>query len=87
MHSSPGMRALRIDVAGRRAGYAYVSAEGHVGPLLATPEADETAVVLAAIREAWLERRNKSRLSFRDGQIGSLQYYRRSAFGSRNRCW
>lgn len=51
MQSTSGTRALRIDAAGRPAGYAYVSAEGHIGPLLAAPEADEAAVVLAAIRE------------------------------------
>lgn len=51
MQSITGMRALRIDARGRPAGYAYVSAEGHVGPMLAAPGADEAAVVLAAIRE------------------------------------
>jgi hypothetical protein len=51
MQTSWGLRALRIEAGGRPAGYAYVSAEGHVGPLLAAPEADEAAVVLAAIRE------------------------------------
>lgn len=52
MQSITGMRALRIDARGRPAGYAYVSAEGHIGPMLAAPEADEAVVVLAAIREA-----------------------------------
>ena len=51
MQSASGTRALRIDAGGHPAGYAYVSAEGHIGPLLAAPEADEVAVVLAAIRE------------------------------------
>ena len=51
MQSASGMRALRIDAGGRPAGYVYISAEGHIGPLLAAPEADEAAVVLAAIRE------------------------------------
>jgi len=51
MQSASGARALRIEAGGRPAGYAYVSAEGHIGPLLAAPEADEVAVVLAAIRE------------------------------------
>jgi len=50
MQSTPGMRALRIDAGGRPAGYAYVSAEGHISPLLAAPEADEATVVLSAIR-------------------------------------
>jgi GNAT superfamily N-acetyltransferase len=52
MQSTPGMRALRVDAGGRPAGYAYVSAECHIGPLLAVPEADEARVVLAAIRAA-----------------------------------
>jgi hypothetical protein len=51
MQSASGTRALRIDAGGRPAGYAYVSAEGHIGPLLAVPEADEAAVVLATIPE------------------------------------
>jgi len=50
MQSTLGLRALRIDARGRPAGYAYISAEGHIGPLLAAPEADEVTVVLAAIR-------------------------------------
>ena len=45
------MRVFRFEQGGHQAGYAYVSAEGHIGPLLAAPEADETAVVLTAIRE------------------------------------
>ena len=52
MQSTLGLRALRIDARGRPAGYAYISAEGHVGPLLAAPEADEVTVVLAAVRAA-----------------------------------
>ena len=52
MQSTPGMRALRVDAGGRPAGYTYVSAECHIGPLLAVPEADEARVVLAAIRAA-----------------------------------
>jgi len=51
MQSIPGMRALRIDAGGRPAGYAYVSAEGHIGPMLAAPGTDEAAIVLATIRE------------------------------------
>jgi len=54
MQSSLGLRALRIDAKERPIGYAYVSAEGHIGPLLAAPEADEVTVVLAAIREGLL---------------------------------
>ena len=52
MQSIPAMRALRIDAGARAAGYAYVSAEGHIGPMLAAPGADEAAVVLTTIREA-----------------------------------
>ena len=51
MQSIPGMRALRIDAGGRPAGYGYVSAEGHIGPILAAPGTDEAAVVLATIRQ------------------------------------
>ena len=45
---TPGMRGLRFDQDGRPAGYAYISAEGHIGPLLAAPVADEARIVLAA---------------------------------------
>jgi GNAT superfamily N-acetyltransferase len=43
-------RAVRIEQAGRAAGYAYVSAQGHVGPLAIAPDADAKAVVTAALR-------------------------------------
>src|SRR5206468_10506069 len=43
-------RAVRIEHAGRAAGYAYISAEGHVGPLAIAPDADAKAVVTAALR-------------------------------------
>jgi GNAT superfamily N-acetyltransferase len=43
-------RAVRIEHAGRAAGYAYVSAQGHVGPLAIAPDADAKAVVTAALR-------------------------------------
>src|SRR5208283_3622554 len=39
-------RAIRIEQAGRAAGYAYISAEGHVGPLAIAPDADAKAVVI-----------------------------------------
>jgi hypothetical protein len=32
------------------AGYAYISAEGHVGPLAIAPDADAKAVVITALR-------------------------------------
>ena len=41
---------MRIERAGRVAGYAYVSAQGHVGPLAVSPEADTKAVVATALR-------------------------------------
>jgi len=41
--------AVRVEQAGQPVGYAYVSTEGHVGPLAITPGADAKAVVLAAI--------------------------------------
>lgn len=50
--ATPGMRALRVDRAGRPAGYIYISAERHIGPLLAAPGADEAAVALAGVRAA-----------------------------------
>ena len=43
-------RAVRIEHACRAAGYAYISAEGHVGPLAIAPDADAKAVVTAALR-------------------------------------
>lgn len=43
-------RAMRIENAGRLAGYAYISAEGHIGPLAIALGADPKAVVRAAIR-------------------------------------
>jgi len=43
-------RAIRIERAGRAAGYAYISAQGHVGPLAIAPDADAKAVVTTALR-------------------------------------
>jgi GNAT superfamily N-acetyltransferase len=43
-------RAVRIEHAGRAAGYAYISAEGHVGPLAIAPDADAKAVLTTALR-------------------------------------
>jgi ribosomal protein S18 acetylase RimI-like enzyme len=43
-------RAARIEHTGSAAGYAYVSAQGHVGPLAIAPDADAKAVVTAALR-------------------------------------
>jgi GNAT superfamily N-acetyltransferase len=42
-------RAVRIEHAGRAAGYAYISAQGHVGPLAIAPDADAKAVVTTAL--------------------------------------
>jgi GNAT superfamily N-acetyltransferase len=50
--ATPGMRGLRFDLDGRPAGYAYISAEGHVGPLLAAPGAEEARITLAAVHTA-----------------------------------
>lgn len=44
------VRAVRIERAGRPVGYAYVSIEGHIGPLAIAPDADRKAVVATAIR-------------------------------------
>jgi GNAT superfamily N-acetyltransferase len=43
-------RAVRIERGGRAAGYAYISAHGHVGPLAIAPGADVKAVVTMALR-------------------------------------
>jgi len=43
-------RAVRIEHAGRAAGYAYISARGHVGPLAIAPDADAKTVVTTALR-------------------------------------
>ena len=43
-------RTVRIEHAGRIAGYAYISAGGHVGPLAIAPDADAKAVVTTALR-------------------------------------
>ncbi len=48
-------RAVRIEHAGRAAGYAYISARGRVGPLAIAADADAKAVVTTALRYA-LER-------------------------------
>jgi GNAT superfamily N-acetyltransferase len=43
-------RAVRIERAGHPVGYAYISTEGHVGPLAVAPNVDRKAVVATAIR-------------------------------------
>jgi hypothetical protein len=43
-------RAIRIERAGGTAGYAYISSQGHVGPLAILPEADAKGVVITALR-------------------------------------
>src|SRR5262249_13023063 len=43
-------RAVRIERAGGTVGYTYISAQGHVGPLAITPDADAKAVVTTALR-------------------------------------
>ena len=43
-------RGVRVERAGAPAGYAYISAEGHVGPLAIAPNADAKAVVVTALR-------------------------------------
>ena len=42
-------RGVRIERAGRLAGYAYISAEGHVGPLAISPDVDAKSVVTTAL--------------------------------------
>ena len=43
-------RGVRIEQTGGTAGYAYISAEGHVGPLAIAPDVDAAAVVTTALR-------------------------------------
>src|SRR5258708_32397131 len=43
-------RAVRIDRAGRAAGYAYISAAGHVGPLAIAPDRAANAVRITGLR-------------------------------------
>jgi ribosomal protein S18 acetylase RimI-like enzyme len=43
-------RAIRVQRAGHAAGYAYISAKGHVGPLAIAPDADAKGVVLTTLR-------------------------------------
>ena len=43
-------RALRIERGGNPVGYAYISADGHIGPLAAAPDADPAQVAATAIR-------------------------------------
>jgi GNAT superfamily N-acetyltransferase len=43
-------RAVRIEQTGRTAGYAYISAEGHIGPLAIAPDTDAKAVATTALR-------------------------------------
>jgi GNAT superfamily N-acetyltransferase len=45
-----GARAIRIERAGGTAGYAYISAQGHVGPLAILPDADAKGVVITVLR-------------------------------------
>jgi len=47
--SDGAARGVRIEQAGRTAGYAYISALGHVGPLAIAPDADAKAVVTTAL--------------------------------------
>ena len=42
--------AVRLERAGGAAGYAYISAEGHVGPLAIAPDADAKVVLTTALR-------------------------------------
>jgi hypothetical protein len=43
-------RAVRIEHAGRTVSYAYIPAQGHLGPLAIVPDADAKAVVTLALR-------------------------------------
>jgi hypothetical protein len=48
--SAASPRAVRIERAGSALGYAYTSAEAHVGPRAIAPDADAKAVVTTARR-------------------------------------
>lgn len=50
LQNDPNFRAMRFERAGSPAGYAYISADGHIGPLAVAPGADSKAVVDAAVR-------------------------------------
>ena len=43
-------RGIRIERVGALAGYAYISADGHVGPMAIAPDADAQAVMTTALR-------------------------------------
>src|ERR1700730_12288466 len=49
---SVAARAIRIERAGGTAGYAFISSQGHVGPLAILPGADAKGVVITALRSA-----------------------------------
>ena len=48
--SDGAARGVRIEQTGRAAGYTYISAEGHVGPLAIAPDTDAKAVATTALR-------------------------------------
>lgn len=50
------VRCVRVERSGGVAGYAYISSDGHIGPLAVAPEADGEHVVAAAIHRALVER-------------------------------
>jgi len=72
---------VRIEQAGRTAGYAYISAEGHVGPLAIAPDTDAKAVATTALRCALESRPQRS---FRDGRMSSCERYWRSGSASKS---
>ena len=45
-------RGIRVERAGGPASYAYISAEGHIGPLAVAPDADTRAIVATALRSS-----------------------------------
>ena len=61
-------RAVRIEHAGRAAGYAYISARGHIGPLAIAPDADAKAVVTTALRCALEGGATRVSMLVRDGR-------------------
>jgi GNAT superfamily N-acetyltransferase len=76
-------RAVRIEHAGRTAGYAYISAQGHVGPLAIVPDADAKVVVTTALRCAVEGGAKQVSMIVRDGRKSLCK--RRWHWGSASR--
>jgi GNAT superfamily N-acetyltransferase len=58
MLQQEGGTAVQIERAGSPVGYAYISAEGHIGPLALDPGVDTGSVLIAVLRRALQARPN-----------------------------